>query len=756
MTNAAAQLTIRLFGPPEVQVAGVPLLALHDCKARALLFYLVVTGQSHARDHLAALLWSESPDSNARHSLRTSLYHLRQVLHTQGISESLVGDGDLVYFRLSNEACDIPRFYQLLTLGNESALAEAVSLYRGPFLQGFTLGDAPIFEEWVRYEATRLDHAYLNALQQLASWAESRQSWDEAIGFVQKIIQLDPLAEEVQRQLMGLYVRSGAIGLALRQYRQFETELGRELGVAPSPETQALFQEILGSQRSTRSFAKTSPRLPVRSSQELPLVGRENLLNKLLAESQDALSGRGVTVRLVGEDGIGKSRLLVVTELSQDYANAAAVDFLHHLYDLLAPTASLDEMIRLTYTLGHLHQSLGHLEVAADWHRQNLELALENGNPGASATAHFEMGELALVTNDYLAAISAAESGLAVCLSLEGTLRTTLQARGHRLLGAALAMEGSNLPTAESHLQNAIAAHRLTGNLDDLCATLFELGNVAAQRGELFRALEFYDEAANTASKAHNYYFHALACNNFAYHSLLLGRPEAAQQAIKKAHELAETYELPGALLHIFSTQGEIQLFLGEWAAATESFQYGLTLAEELGNVERQAGYKANLAMAARSQNDCERAIALLEEALMLIIDRGYWHLRTRIRLWLAETLLLHGRIDEAKPYLEAALSTAEEHGRVLLQLWSERLYARLVAAQGNWPDANVLFTHTFERVSRLDFPLEVARTQAAWGEMALLYAPAPHDGYALLAAAREIFAAHEARGELQAMVLSL
>jgi ATP/maltotriose-dependent transcriptional regulator MalT len=160
--------------------------------------------------------------------------------------------------------------------------------------------------------------------------------------------------------------------------------------------------------------------------------------------------------------------------------------------------------------------------------------------------------------------------------------------------------------------------------------------------------------------------------------------------------------------------------------------------------------------VAARSQNDFERAIALLEEALRLIVDRGYWHLRTRIQLWLAETLLQRGRTDEAKPYLEAAFLIAREHGRVLLQLWSERLRARLVAAQGNWPDANVLFTETFERVSKLDFPLEVARTQAAWGETALLYAPAPHDGYALLAAARETFVAHEARGELQAVVLSL
>jgi tetratricopeptide (TPR) repeat protein len=444
----------------------------------------------------------------------------------------------------------------------------------------------------------------------------------------------------------------------------------------------------------------------------------------------------------------------VLAELSQDHVNATVVDFVQRLYDLLAPAASLDEMLHLTHTLGHLHQSLGHLEAATDWHRRNLELARESGDPVAIATGHFEMGELALVINDYLAAASAAEAGLEACLASEEKQRIILQARGHRLLGAALAMDGSNLPAAEDHLQQAVAAHRLTDNISDLCATLFELGNVAAQRGQLQRALEYYDEAARMAASAHVYYFQALAYNNYAYHSLLIGRIEHAQQAIKQARELAETYELLGALLHIFSTQGEIHLYLGEWAAATELFQHGLALAEELGNLERQAGYRAGLALAARGQNDFERATTLLEEALMLLVDRGYWHLRTRIQLWLAEMLLFRGRIAEAEPHIEEALSIAKEHGRLLLQLQGERLHARILAAQGDWPGANALFTETFERVSRLDIPLEVARTQVAWGETAHLYSSATHDEYALLVAARQTFAAHDAYGELQALAV--
>src|SRR6266436_4351575 len=95
MTNTVDHLTIHLLGTPEARITGIP-LALHHQKARALLYYLAATGQSHTRDHLAALLWSESPESNARHSLRSSLYHIRHALHTQGADQALVGDGDLV------------------------------------------------------------------------------------------------------------------------------------------------------------------------------------------------------------------------------------------------------------------------------------------------------------------------------------------------------------------------------------------------------------------------------------------------------------------------------------------------------------------------------------------------------------------------------------------------------------------------------------------------------------------------------------
>src|SRR2546422_11263766 len=118
MANVAVHMAIRLFGSPESRIAGVPLV-LHNHKAKALLYYLAASGRSHTRDHLATLLWSESAESNARHSLRSSLYHIRQALPVKEANEMLIGGGDLIYLRLDRDACDGTHFRQLLAEGRE-------------------------------------------------------------------------------------------------------------------------------------------------------------------------------------------------------------------------------------------------------------------------------------------------------------------------------------------------------------------------------------------------------------------------------------------------------------------------------------------------------------------------------------------------------------------------------------------------------------------------------------------------------------
>ncbi|RPJ19923.1 MAG: hypothetical protein EHM33_29530, partial [Chloroflexi bacterium] len=308
MFAGIARLNIRLMGTPEFTFGGMP-QTLNHLKSRALLFYLAATGQAHTRAHLATLLWGESGQSAAYHSLRSSLYHLRKTLQLVQADGVLITEGELLSLAPASYECDVLEFRRLLAQDAEMALSRAIALQRGPFLQGFTLADTPAFDDWVQIENTRLAQACFEALDRLTTWAESRAAWTDAIGYAQKMIETDTLAEAAQQRLMRLYVRQGEVGLALRQYRQFENRLQQELGVMPSPETKALHEDILRQQRNHAAHT-TSSRLSARQSNILPFVGRNDLVQNLSAISEAVRNGSGTTVLIQGEGGIGKSRLL--------------------------------------------------------------------------------------------------------------------------------------------------------------------------------------------------------------------------------------------------------------------------------------------------------------------------------------------------------------------------------------------------------------------------------------------------------------
>src|SRR5512134_4005027 len=166
MLEGTARLGIRLMGAPEFTFGGIPQTMKH-LKSRALLFYLAATGQPHTRSHVATLLWSESGQREAHHSLRSSLYHLRKAMRSIQAEAVLISDGEFLSLAPGSYECDVLKFQRLLTQGSETSLAHAVTLYRGPFLQGFTLADASLFEDWVQVENTHLKQSCFEALDHL-------------------------------------------------------------------------------------------------------------------------------------------------------------------------------------------------------------------------------------------------------------------------------------------------------------------------------------------------------------------------------------------------------------------------------------------------------------------------------------------------------------------------------------------------------------------------------------------------------------
>src|SRR4051812_7721828 len=135
-------LRLELFGGFRIARGTTPLSGLTYSKGKALLAYLAVTGQPCGRETLAALLWSDLPDSEARTNLRVVLSNLRQFLAPSlHITRETVG---------LNPECrpwiDVIAFQQALgrlpSASDIGQLQAAVALYRGDLLAGFTVSGA--------------------------------------------------------------------------------------------------------------------------------------------------------------------------------------------------------------------------------------------------------------------------------------------------------------------------------------------------------------------------------------------------------------------------------------------------------------------------------------------------------------------------------------------------------------------------------------------------------------------------------------
>jgi predicted ATPase/DNA-binding SARP family transcriptional activator len=330
----APPLQVRLLGPPELRLAG-ELLLIPRRQARALFYRLAAAPQPLPRDHLSFLLWPDSSQSAARRNLTVLLAQLRRTLPLPMLLRS---SEDSVGLEPSELSVDSARFLGLVprSLQTEqlSQLAEATQLYRGPFLDGFSLPSAPEFEAWLDQERQAWERRYLDALGTLAAGYAALGEYPLAIEATQRALALDELAEEQHRRLIELHAASGDRSAALRQYERCLVVLERELGVGPLPETRAVYEAIRDGQHPALGQRSTVLRAPARStpgpeiagaklpSSEARAPGEPRLA--LIPRPPQSLFGRDAEIEallgllgrpdirlltLIGPGGSGKTRL---------------------------------------------------------------------------------------------------------------------------------------------------------------------------------------------------------------------------------------------------------------------------------------------------------------------------------------------------------------------------------------------------------------------------------------------------------------
>jgi DNA-binding SARP family transcriptional activator len=324
------KLTLHLLGAPRIARDGAP-ITVDTRKATALLAFLAVTGRSHTRETLAALLWPEYDDEHARAALRRTLSTLRAAL---GETHMAIDREAVGLIPGAGLWVDVTEFHERLavcrTHGHPATdvchaclapLADAAALYRDDFLAGFTLRDSAEFDDWQFAQAENLRRELAETLEKLARGYIAQGDFTAALVTARRWLALDPLREDAHCQVMRLCAWAGQRNEALQQYRACVRILEQELGVAPLAETTELYEAIKGNRlqrpadpsdsqesatsRLTPGEELTGLQRPVRS---LPLVGRGAELAGLV-RAHERHGADGYFIALEGEAGVGKTRL---------------------------------------------------------------------------------------------------------------------------------------------------------------------------------------------------------------------------------------------------------------------------------------------------------------------------------------------------------------------------------------------------------------------------------------------------------------
>lgn len=271
-------LRIHLFGQVRIFDAETAQPAKATHHVQALLAYLLLhRHRSHSREVLAGLLWGDHAQERARGSMNTTLWRLRRILEPD---EAL--RGTFLHVPVAGEIAINPagRFWlDVATFEDQSIgglrqpvermqptdaerLEAAARLYTGELLEGF-------YEDWALRERQRLHQLYLSALAHLMQYHAFHHAYKESLRLGQQLLDQDPLREDIQREMIRLYLADGQRTRALQQYELCRRVLAAELGVPPLAETQALYVAILGGALATGGGATVGASLSLHHEEVL-------------------------------------------------------------------------------------------------------------------------------------------------------------------------------------------------------------------------------------------------------------------------------------------------------------------------------------------------------------------------------------------------------------------------------------------------------------------------------------------------------
>ncbi len=255
------------------------------------------------RARIAAQIWPESSEKQARTNLRNLLHNLKQTW--PDMPDSISVEPTQISWRKNTAiTVDVHRFETLLEAAGQcdsaveriSLLTEATDGYGGDLLPD-------CYDEWALAARENLRRAYASSLGQLVDALMAQRQYEEALQRAESLQRFDPLNEAAYRRLMQIYAALGNRATALRVYHTCASTLQHELGVEPSPSTEDLRSQLLRLEQ--QGITSDAPRNVNRQR----LIGRHDEWRQLQDGWRHAQAGQALCILIRGEAGIGKTRL---------------------------------------------------------------------------------------------------------------------------------------------------------------------------------------------------------------------------------------------------------------------------------------------------------------------------------------------------------------------------------------------------------------------------------------------------------------
>jgi LuxR family maltose regulon positive regulatory protein len=230
------------LGPSTVRRDGA-IVDAQELRLRAkevLFFFLahpVVT-----KERIVAALWPELSLAKAHSTFHFYLFQVRRLL---GGTDSISYEGGAYRLGSRQYQYDVDEFHRSLVKASrvtraqrEKYLLQAISVYRGDYLED-------IYSEWTEELRAALRRGYHKALEDLAEHCRAQGRLEEGSEFFRRLLDKDPLREDIHRELMGILLAMGDRAGAIRQFEELRRILEEELGTDPSDETLDLQRGLL-------------------------------------------------------------------------------------------------------------------------------------------------------------------------------------------------------------------------------------------------------------------------------------------------------------------------------------------------------------------------------------------------------------------------------------------------------------------------------------------------------------------------------